>query len=214
MRSCCQGGKLRGMNERTTTRPARLAPLGASKWSAALRVLLSVSPGGTRQPMNVFTTLARHESLLWAWLPFAGKLLAGKLDARHRELAILRTAYRCGCAYERGHHRAIGREIGLQEHELHAIEDDLEAADWEAGDRLVLEVADELHTENRVSDATWTRMRDRFSDAQIIELVMLVGHYHMVAFTLNTLQVELEPEMPSASGFVRAIQRVVLKGKK
>lgn len=165
--------------------------------------------------MNIFTTLARHESLLWAWLPFAGKLLAGKLDARDRELAILRTAYRCGCSYERGHHRTIGREIGLEEHELDAIEDDLEAADWADSDRLVLEVVDELHTENRISDSTWARMRERYTDAQLIELVMLVGHYHMVAFTLNALQVEVDPEdAGQPSGFVRAIQRVVLKGNK
>lgn len=212
-------GKLRGMIERTSSsppRPARLAPLPASQWSAPLRVLLSLSPGGTRQPMNVFTTLVRHESLFWAWLAFAGKLLAGKLDARHRELVILRTAHRCGCTYERRHHRTIGREIGLSEHELAAVEADLETVDWQDADRLVLEVVDELHAEHRISDETWARMRERFTDAQLIELVMLVGHYHLLAFTLNALQVELEPEVPEgrASKFVTAIQRVVLKGKR
>jgi 4-carboxymuconolactone decarboxylase len=168
--------------------------------------------------MNIFTTLARHKSLFWPWLAFAGKLLAGKLSARHRELVILRTAYRCGCDYERRHHRDIALEAGFREEELDAIERDPKEYGWSESDRLVLDVVDELHADNRISDATWTRMRVQFSETQLIELVMLVGHYHMVAFTLNALRVEVEPGEPNghaqSPAFLRAVRRMVLKGKR
>jgi 4-carboxymuconolactone decarboxylase len=193
---------------------ARQLPLRPDQWSAPLRLLLSLSPGGTRRPMNVFATLARHESLFWAWLAFAGKLLAGRLDARVRELAILRTAQRCGCAYEWSHHRKIARGVGLTDGEIDAIASAGDHA-WANDDRLVLDVVDELHTSFRVSDATWARMEKRFKERERIELLMLVGHYHMVAFTLNSLGVEVETGQDAAtSSVVRAIQRVVLKGKR
>jgi alkylhydroperoxidase family enzyme len=165
--------------------------------------------------MNVFATLARHESLFWPWLAFAGKLLAGTLTTRHREIAILRTSYRCDCAYERRHHRDIAKDAGFRDDELDALERDPNDVDWEASDRVVIDVVDELHEQQRLSEATWQRMREHFSEKAVIELVMLAGHYHMLAMTLNALQVETEPDVPEAkrSSVVRAIQRVVLRGK-
>ena len=66
-------------------------------------------------------------------------------------------------------------------------------ADWPAPDALLLRAADELHVEQRISDATWEELSARYDTQQLIELPMLVGHYHLVAMTLNTLGVELEP---------------------
>lgn len=202
------------MSTEATSTP-RISPLPSSRWSAPLRLLLSLSPGGTANPMNVFATLARHESLFWPWLAFAGKLLAGKLAPRHRELVILRTAHLCGCTYERGHHRKIAREVGLSGDELDAIEQASPGASWAGVDRDVLEAVDELHATQRLSDETWSRLSSHFDERQLIELVMLAGNYHLLAFTLNALRVQAEPESQTASsGMVAAIQRVVLRGKR
>ena len=38
--------------------------------------------------------------------------------------------------------------------------------------------------------------RERYDERQLIEVPMLVGHYHMVAFTLNSLGVQREPGVP------------------
>jgi len=46
------------------------------------------------------------------WMPFAGKLLAGKLPARDRELLILRTAWHCRSPYEWGQHVPPGEGGG------------------------------------------------------------------------------------------------------
>ena len=50
--------------------------------------------------------------------------------------------------------------------------------------------ADELHTDSKLSDATWNALAERYNKKQLIELVMLVGQYHLVAMTLNSLGVE------------------------
>ena len=55
-----------------------------------------------------------------------------------------------------------------------------------------MRAADELHSDARISDGTWSKLAERYDEKQLIEVPMLVGHYHMVAFTLNTLGVPLE----------------------
>jgi 4-carboxymuconolactone decarboxylase len=59
-------------------------------------------------------------------------------------------------------------------------------------DATLLRAADELHVTSTVSDATWSALATRFTTEQLIELLMLVGHYHLVAMTLNALGVELD----------------------
>jgi alkylhydroperoxidase family enzyme len=141
---------------------------------------------------NIFSTLVRAPGLFRRWLPFGGKLLAGKLPARDREILILRTAWNCRAGYEWGHHVVIGLESGLTREEIDRVPA-RSGTGWPAPDALLLLAADELHSEQRISDATWEGLSARYDTQQLIELPMLVGHYHLVAMTLNTLGVELEP---------------------
>lgn len=141
---------------------------------------------------NLFATLVRAPGLFRRWLPFGGKLLAGRLPARDRELLILRTAWNCRASYEWGHHVEIGMQAGLTRGDVDRISQGPEAS-WPAADAVLVQAADELHGGHRLADATWELLRGRYDEQQLIELPMLVGHYHLVAMTLNSLGVELEP---------------------
>lgn len=145
------------------------------------------SPGGAS---NIFLTLARHPGLMRRWLPFGGKILAGKLPARDRELLILRTAWRCQAAYEWGHHVAIGREAGLTEDEVARVPDGPSA--FGDDDAVLLRAADELHDHAVISDAIWKVLSERYDERQLIEVPMTVGQYHLVSFTLNSLGIQPE----------------------
>ena len=70
------------------------------------------------------------------------------------------------------------------------------ALGWTDADALLLRAADELHAEARLSERTWGELAHRYDEQQLIEIVMVVGHYHMVAMTLNSLQVELDSGIP------------------
>jgi AhpD family alkylhydroperoxidase len=151
--------------------------------------VLGLATGGA--PPNVFTTLARHRGLFRRWLWFAGALMpGGLLPRRDSELVILRVAHNTGCDYEWRHHERLGRLAGLSEDEVARVRLGGSAEDWSERQALLLNAADELHGERTISDALWSKLSGLLSDRELIELCLLIGHYEMLAMTLNALQVE------------------------
>ncbi len=174
-------------------RPAspRIEPLAEADRDDQARELLAGVGAG--RASNIFTTLVRHPGLFRRWSPFAGKLLrGGKLPARERELAILRAAWRCRAGYEWAHHVDIGRQAGLTTEEIDRVPAGPEASGWAPFDAAVLRAVDELHDDACLSDATWAALAERYDERQLIELPMLVGHYTLLAYTLNSLGVQPE----------------------
>ena len=172
--------------------PPRIPPLAEDARNDETRELLAQVMQLTTGASNIFATLVRHPGLFRHWLPFGGKLLVGKLPARERELLILRTAWNCRSEYEWGQHVVVGRAAGLTDDEIARVAAGPDAAGWSADDALLLRAADELHDASTLSDGTWAALAARYDERQLIEIPMLVGHYHMVAMTLNALGVERE----------------------
>jgi alkylhydroperoxidase family enzyme len=158
----------------------------------AVRELLDQARVGASSDANIFATLVRAPGLFRRWLPFGGKLLSGRIPARDRELMILRTAWNCGAPYEWAQHARIALGCGLSPEEIGRIVGDPDAAGWAPFDATLLRAADELHRSFRLSDGTWAELSAVYTTEQLIELPMLVGHYHLVAMTLNSLGVQLD----------------------
>ncbi len=73
---------------------------------------------------------------------------------------------------------------------------------WSAADRELLEFADELCGTNTVSDETWDRLAARWSEPELLELLVVAGFYRLVSGLLNGAGVQLEdgtPGWPAAS---------------
>ena len=173
----------------------RIPPLGPADRDEAAQSLLD-DMGALGADLNIFTTLVRHPKLFRRWSPFGGTLLlAGTLPARDRELLILRTVWNNGCEYEWGQHLRIAREAGLGD-EIDRVVDGPAAPGLAPFDAALLQAADELHRGSVISDGTWARLRERYDDRQLIEVPMLVGHYTLLAFTLNSLGVQREQGVP------------------
>jgi alkylhydroperoxidase family enzyme len=180
----------------------RIPPLPVDERDPRTAALLEPlrRPDGTE--LNIFATLARHPRLLKRWSAFGGTLLyGGTLPERARELLILRTGYLCRAHYEWGQHVAIGRAAGLSDEEIARVAEGPTAGGWSSEDADLLRAADELHTDSRIGDATWAALAGRWDEQQLIEVCMVVGQYHLVAFTLGSLGVEPEsadfPALPA-----------------
>jgi alkylhydroperoxidase family enzyme len=173
-------------------RPLRIAPVPPDERTGQVRELLDRARVATGPDANIFATLVRAPGLYRRWLPFGARLLAGKLPARDRELLVLRTGWNCRAEYEWAQHARIALDCGLTTEEIERVALDPVHSGWAPSDAALLRAADELHVSWTLSDATWSELADRYDTEQLIELPMLVGHYHLVAMALNTFGVELE----------------------
>jgi AhpD family alkylhydroperoxidase len=190
----------------TASAAPRIAPGTASqigRVNFAIARLLGALSGGP--PPNLFTTLALHRRLFRRWLRFASALMPGGLLHRaESELVILRVAHNCRCDYERAHHERLGKLAGLTAEELLRIPDGPAAPGWSDRQRLHLRAADELHATRTISAELWAALADHHTHAELIELCMLVGHYEMLAMTLNAIAVQ--PDRLSPAGPPRALR--------
>jgi alkylhydroperoxidase family enzyme len=144
-------------------------------------------------PLLLFRTLAHNPRVL-AKIRASNLLDRGSLERRDRELVILRTCARCGSEYEWGVHVAFfGSRFGLREAEIEAtVRADGRDPVWSERDALLVRLVDELHDGARVTDALWEELAARFSTEQLVELVVLVGYYHTIAFVTNAFGVPRE----------------------
>jgi alkylhydroperoxidase family enzyme len=174
--------------------------------NTAITRVLGRATGG--DPPNVFTTLARHRPLFRRWLRFAGTLMpGGVLPRADSELVILRVAHNCGSDYEWRHHERLGALAGLGAEEIARVREGPAASGWTPRKALLLRAADELHSPARtISDELWSALAAELVERELIELCMLIGHYEMLAMTLNSLRVQ--PEAPPTKPPGRVLRAV------
>jgi 4-carboxymuconolactone decarboxylase len=147
-------------------------------------------------PLNIFKTLAHYPKLLDRFSRFGGYLLyRGLLPERERELVILRVGWRSASVYEFGQHTTIGTAAGLTAEEVaHLAEEHFDG--WAPADGDLVTFVDELCAANTVTDATWSRLAARWSEPELMELLVLAGFYRLVSGFLNSVGVQLEPGTP------------------
>lgn len=161
--------------------------------------------GAPVEPLRLFRTLVRNLSLAEAMQPLGRFLLsrAHTLPLRERELVILRVCAHCGCGYEWGvHATAFGDAAGLTQEERRATaEVPLPEDAFPSHERDLLALADALHERAEVPDALWARLAERYASEALLELLVLAGWYHVIAFVAKGARVGPEPwaaELPRA----------------
>lgn len=168
----------------------RITPLPPSERDADVQELLAGA--GPYSGNNVFTTMVRHPRLYKRWLPWGTAMLYAHLPARDRELLILRTAHRCGSAYEWTQHVEIAAAASISDTEIQQVQAGPDHRDWSAFDAALVRAVDELFDDHTISDRTWQTLADRYDEPLLIEVPMVVGHYFTMALTFNALGVQLE----------------------
>jgi len=179
-------------------------------WAGASRVRLPAPPPAARgllfrgmslfsgllgrQDMpDVLTVLNINPRLFWAWLFFASRLMPyGKLSASERERIILRTGWNCRSRYEWGQHVDIALMEGVSDDDIVRVAEGPQA--WtDPYDRALMLACDEVFREQCIAEATWQILAQKYSEKLLIEIVILIGHYQMIAGFLNSSGIRLEP---------------------
>ncbi len=144
---------------------------------------------------NVFLVFYTHPRLFWAWLFFASRLFPfGRLPARLREKLIVRTAWNSRCRYEWVQHIELALSVGVTEEEVFNLSKEAEAMQ-KPKEILAIKACDQLLQQKVIDDETWKALSEHFSHRQLIEIMILVGHYDMLAGFIINAGVQLEPHL-------------------
>jgi alkylhydroperoxidase family enzyme len=142
--------------------------------------------------LNLFAEIGRHRWLLRTMLPFMGRMMpGGRLPRQDTELVILRVGHLTGAEYERRQHAPMAIKAGLSQADVDRSAQS-GSDGWSGRHAAVIAAVDELHANRDLEDATWDALKEHYDERQLIEFVMLVGAYEMVAMTINTLGVQIE----------------------
>ncbi len=173
---------------------ARVAPAAPRSLGLTARLVLRVIRWRARAPhdYNVFRTLARLGGIFPAHAVFLSQiLLKGRLPVAEKELVILRVAWRRGCVYEWSLHSPMATAAGVPEHHKHAAATESPRFDDPRLHALV-RATDEILATGTLTDASWSALCDHCTHDEALELCMLIGHYVMIALTLNTVGVQVD----------------------
>jgi 4-carboxymuconolactone decarboxylase len=114
------------------------------------------------------------------------------IDPKLREIAILRTAKDCHSVYEWTQHVPAAKHVGVTSEQIAAIENWQIAGCFSEVERLVLQFTDEVNANVKASRATVEALKRHLSPGEIIELLVIIGHWRQTASILETTEVELE----------------------
>jgi len=150
--------------------------------------------GNTPRKLNVARMIANSSEAVFHNFSRLGNSLMtrGKLDKKLREIAILRNARVCGSLYEYTQHVPIAKAAGLSDEQIAAIDSWEQAKCFNEVERLVLHFTDEVARNVKGSKTTLEALQKHLGPGEIVELIMAIGFWGMVARILETTEVELE----------------------
>jgi uncharacterized peroxidase-related enzyme len=161
---------------------------------------------------NAYRTLAHAPYLAMLFLPFQaanqrewpGARLSGKL----KEMVIIKTSHVNGCDYCYAHNTALGEAAGITHEQVIAMSsDDYLTSDlFDERERAAIEWAEHM-TKNtaRARDDVYARVKDQYSDAEIVELTLICGMFNMINRINDSLDMTIEgqPEIDKIKGSLR-----------
>ena len=145
-----------------------------------------------RLPINL-TRMLLHcpVEMVKSFLDFGLSFRTGNLEAKLRELVILRMATLRGSSYELMHHLPAAKMVGWNEVEISAITS-AQPSGLDQKQSVMIQMVDECSQLGKVSDSTFAKASKIFSTSEIAEATLLAGLYEMLACFLKTMGVELD----------------------
>ena len=106
-----------------------------------------------------------------------------------RELAILITACHWQAQYEWFAHESEARKAGLSNSVIEALQNGKKPEFEDPAEEEIYEFCTELYETKRVSESIYERIVKRHGTETAVDLTGLLGHYNLIAITLNVFDV-------------------------
>lgn len=145
--------------------------------------------------LNIFRMLAHAEANFIPAMRFGNSILhRQKLSHVNRELLILQVAQWEGGAYEWRQHVPIALGVGVTQPQI----DGIEAGNYDGGafseaERALLAFGRETIENVRVAEPTFAATKSHFTAQEIVEAILTIGFYMMMARLTEATEVDLDP---------------------
>ena len=147
--------------------------------------------------VNIIATMAHHEAFAHAFRGLTRFVLEeATVPRRQRELVILRMGWNCQAQYEFGQHTLMAKANGVTEKEIVSVTRPISSHTWSAEDSVLLQMVDDLHQDDCISQDTWDKLETVWTTPEIIEFAASALTYRMVSGFLNSFGIELDEGVP------------------
>jgi 4-carboxymuconolactone decarboxylase len=144
-------------------------------------------------PINVLRMLGLTEDMLPGVLAMVGAVFNAKgVEARLREVIVLRCAHLLNAPYELQANTVMARNAGLTTEEIAAIGKDGPVGGLDAELSLICLATDELTDQATLTDATLATLIDRYGKTIAAKLILSISWFNLLSRFLNATRVPLE----------------------
>ena len=147
-------------------------------------------------PVEMLQAMSLRPELLRAFACFGDALYPGGLLERSvKELVILEASRANECQFCTTSHVAIIRRLGIADEPLRALDD--VGARTEREKLGVEYTRAAMRDSNRVPDELFARLKQHFTEPEVVELTFLIGFINMLNLFNNCLQVRYHDDYAS-----------------
>ncbi len=149
-----------------------------------------------QMPVEMLQAMSLRPELLRSFAGFGDSVYPGGLLERSvKELVILQSSHTNTCQFCTNSHVALIQQLGIAEEPLQTLENNEERTPRE---QLALEYTRAaMKDSNNVPDELFDRLKQLFSEPEIVELTFLIGFINMLNLFNNCLQVRYHDDYAS-----------------
>jgi uncharacterized peroxidase-related enzyme len=143
------------------------------------------------KPGNAQKALAHRPEMLKAFLSFYASV-GRSLDRKLYELIYIRVSLINGCHYCTQHHLASSKRVGLTSEDWAALQKG-DYSRYSEKEKTALAYVEKLtRSLHEISDADFAKLKEHFSDAEIVDIHLLTGLANLTNRFTDPLGLEVE----------------------
>jgi 4-carboxymuconolactone decarboxylase len=122
-------------------------------------------------------------------------LSTSTLSVRHRQIAIMRTAWLCKAKYMWSSHLRTSQSFGLEPALFKPLQVGASDPYFTDFERIILLATEELIADRLISDANWRALMAEWTNPQMLDFMFTVGAYVLIAGVMRSTGVERQPDL-------------------
>ena len=174
----------------------RIAILTLDEMSHEQRAVIAASKAGGKPYGGPFWAYIRNPKLMQSLHNMTDAIADSTLSGREQQIVALTVARFWNANYPWAAQSRNGLKVGLKQEEIDAINARAALPTADKRELLAHQIANELLTDKRLSDATYLSAVASFSTEELVALVARVGSFSMTCCTANAFDITPGDDAP------------------